>query len=236
MDLKTGRNDPCWCGSEKKFKRCHWPNQGTQIKYERANFGSFGTSVRMQSISSIPKKDVDKILSFIEEQRRNGTRPLPSRLLQSIGDNPVLEVRNFLLDICAKLVDENWCGRSEMCIYFAVLLRHGLNFLGKPAEVHIGKATYIDHNNQDNRFEWDHSWVVSEEQLIDGNIDSMLENPMVPNGIAPAPYWGPIETTPSDRKLYSSRILDSSQDVIELDEQEITMWKQRLEVALKDKF
>jgi uncharacterized protein YecA (UPF0149 family) len=23
---KLGRNDPCWCGSGKKFKKCHWPN------------------------------------------------------------------------------------------------------------------------------------------------------------------------------------------------------------------
>ncbi len=23
---KVGRNDPCWCGSGKKYKRCHWPN------------------------------------------------------------------------------------------------------------------------------------------------------------------------------------------------------------------
>ncbi|MGE3752785.1 MAG: SEC-C metal-binding domain-containing protein [Planctomycetota bacterium] len=23
---KIGRNDPCWCGSEEKFKRCHWPS------------------------------------------------------------------------------------------------------------------------------------------------------------------------------------------------------------------
>jgi len=23
---KIGRNDPCWCGSNKKYKRCHYPN------------------------------------------------------------------------------------------------------------------------------------------------------------------------------------------------------------------
>ena len=23
---KIGRNDPCWCGSGKKFKKCHYPN------------------------------------------------------------------------------------------------------------------------------------------------------------------------------------------------------------------
>jgi uncharacterized protein YecA (UPF0149 family) len=22
-DPKVGRNDPCWCGSGKKFKKCH---------------------------------------------------------------------------------------------------------------------------------------------------------------------------------------------------------------------
>ncbi|MFW5926137.1 MAG: SEC-C metal-binding domain-containing protein, partial [Myxococcota bacterium] len=21
---KVGRNDPCWCGSGKKYKQCHW--------------------------------------------------------------------------------------------------------------------------------------------------------------------------------------------------------------------
>jgi preprotein translocase subunit SecA len=25
---KLGRNDPCWCGSGKKWKRCHWPEKG----------------------------------------------------------------------------------------------------------------------------------------------------------------------------------------------------------------
>ena len=25
---KLGRNDPCWCGSGKKFKRCHYPDTG----------------------------------------------------------------------------------------------------------------------------------------------------------------------------------------------------------------
>ena len=23
---KLGRNDPCWCGSGKKYKKCHWPD------------------------------------------------------------------------------------------------------------------------------------------------------------------------------------------------------------------
>ena len=24
MKGKTGRNDPCWCGSGRKYKQCHW--------------------------------------------------------------------------------------------------------------------------------------------------------------------------------------------------------------------
>ncbi|RJQ36055.1 preprotein translocase subunit SecA [Candidatus Microgenomates bacterium] len=26
LKKKLGRNDPCWCGSNKKYKKCHWPN------------------------------------------------------------------------------------------------------------------------------------------------------------------------------------------------------------------
>jgi len=25
---RLGRNDPCWCGSGKKWKRCHYPQLG----------------------------------------------------------------------------------------------------------------------------------------------------------------------------------------------------------------
>ena len=24
MDFRIGRNDPCWCGSGKKYKKCHY--------------------------------------------------------------------------------------------------------------------------------------------------------------------------------------------------------------------
>jgi preprotein translocase subunit SecA len=26
VNKKPGRNEPCWCGSGKKYKKCHWPN------------------------------------------------------------------------------------------------------------------------------------------------------------------------------------------------------------------
>ncbi|MDO4601535.1 MAG: SEC-C metal-binding domain-containing protein, partial [Eubacteriales bacterium] len=32
MALKIGRNDPCWCGSGKKYKKCH---EAFDVKYEQ---------------------------------------------------------------------------------------------------------------------------------------------------------------------------------------------------------
>lgn len=32
-----GRNDPCWCGSKEKWKKCHFPNPGTKAKAPYAN-------------------------------------------------------------------------------------------------------------------------------------------------------------------------------------------------------
>jgi preprotein translocase subunit SecA len=25
VEKKPGRNEPCWCGNGKKYKKCHWP-------------------------------------------------------------------------------------------------------------------------------------------------------------------------------------------------------------------
>jgi len=32
-----GRNDPCWCGSGKKWKKCHYPNQSAAKKQKTSN-------------------------------------------------------------------------------------------------------------------------------------------------------------------------------------------------------
>jgi len=38
---KPGRNDPCWCGSGKKYKKCHLPeDQKTTAKSCSLNCGS----------------------------------------------------------------------------------------------------------------------------------------------------------------------------------------------------
>lgn len=35
VNLMIGRNDPCWCGSGKKWKKCHYPEQGKDNNLEK---------------------------------------------------------------------------------------------------------------------------------------------------------------------------------------------------------
>lgn len=235
MSHKTGRNDPCWCGSRKKFKRCHWPDEEINIK-EREIFGSFGLNPIIQSLYAKKiEKDVDSLLKTIQEQKLSNFRPKPSSKLVSIGEVPDGGTKKFLVDVCAELVDENWAGRSEMCVYFAVLLRDALHLSGFHADVHLGKATYISLSDPLKTYTWDHAWVVYDNYIVDGNVDSIVENPMIPFGIEPSPYWGPSNMSPGDRIFKTERILEPQFDTIELDEKEITVWKGRLVRALKEK-
>jgi hypothetical protein len=42
---KPGRNDPCPCGSGKKYKHCHWlAEQGTMSESERARRFTISTA------------------------------------------------------------------------------------------------------------------------------------------------------------------------------------------------
>jgi hypothetical protein len=226
---KLGRNEPCWCGSGKKFKKCHWPHTGPDISSERITevFGAFGTGPLEQTLRQSLKKDPRAILARIQDEKQKGTRALPSSTLISIGNVPTQAERTFLVDTCACLVDQNPAGRSEMCIYFAVLIRHGLNLLGYPATVELGKARY---SMAGQSFEWDHAWVRTQSgDIVDGNIDSMTENPMIPEGIEPKPYWGPPDVLPSDREFYKMRDLPPERDDIELETEVIRQWKADLE-------
>jgi hypothetical protein len=234
MRHKTGRNNPCWCGSGRKFKRCHWPSEENIVK-EREVFGSFGLNPLVQNIKQ-PKteRDIDTLLSKINAQKLSNSRPKPSTKLISTGEIPCERTRRFLVDLCAELVDENWTGRSDMCLYFAVLLRDALCLLGFQADVHLGKATYFSLSDNSKTYTWDHAWVVYDNYIVDGNIDSIVENPFCTDGIEPSPYWGLIDVSPDDRKFITERILKPQNDIVELDEKEINEWKRKLVKALKE--
>ncbi len=229
MTERFGRNAPCPCGSGKKYKKCHGA-PAASVREEREIYGAFGLNPLRETAQRRPPNDLQAVLARIMKEKEVGARILPSRSLISVGEIPPDDVRRFLVDTCATLVDENWCGRSEMCIYFAVLLRHGLRQLGYAADVEIGEGQYFGAAQP---FTWSHAWVrTSVGDLVDGNVDSLVENPIVPTGVNPAPYWGPAESLPKDRRLSRDRVFGPECDGTELDEREITAWKASLEKAI----
>ncbi|TQK74057.1 hypothetical protein FB479_102697 [Brevibacillus sp. AG162] len=179
-----------------------------------------------------PQKDQEELLKWILEQKKDGTRPFPSDRLVTNGNLIDEYTRNVLVDLCAAAVDNNWCGRSEMCLYYSCLIRYVLRLLGHKAQVHIGEAIYMSMHEAGMTFSWEHSWVTCDNILIDGNVDTMIENPFVPVGIDPAPYWGDIFKTPNDRIFRSVRLLTVDQELEELDDTYID-WKRRVKKYLK---
>jgi len=124
--------------------------------------------------------------------------------------------RGALIDKIASLVDENLCGRSEMCIQFAILLDRALQHLGLESRSVRGKAIYFSEGIE--IFRWEHAWVRIGSEVIDANVDILEENPMVPQSVRVAPYWGPIISIPQDRRLRENhgQALPSDTDIDEL--------------------
>jgi hypothetical protein len=146
-----------------------------------------------------PQK-IQEIVCRIRAEKHAGTRPKPSASLIDHSSILTEAQRLSILDKIASLVDENLGGRSEMCIQFADLLSRALTHLGLPGRPVLGTAIYYD-NKGSEIFRWKHAWVRVGEEVIDGNVDCLSENPMVPSSVNIAPYWGPIKKTPTDRKL-----------------------------------
>jgi hypothetical protein len=137
--------------------------------------------------------------NLIRTQKAAGERRRPSA---SLIDQSALFDATFrvaLLDRVAGLVDENLFGRSEMCQQFALLLARALQFKGLSAQAVPGEAIYFVAGSK--VFSWEHAWVRIGAEVVDGNVDSLLENPIVPKSVDCRPYWGPITAVPLDRKL-----------------------------------
>ncbi len=52
---------------------------------------------------------------------------------------------------------------------------------------------------------WQHDWVLAGNELIDGNVDSIIENPKVPDNVRIQPYWGLRKEVPRDRKFHENQ-------------------------------
>src|SRR5262245_45133490 len=62
---KIGRNDPCWCGSGKKYKKCHLPHDSQVLAHQRPQEPSGIHNENRRDLS--PEYDV--CLSFAGEDR-----------------------------------------------------------------------------------------------------------------------------------------------------------------------
>ena len=149
---------------------------------------------------------VRAVAQKVRAEKRDGLRVKPSTSL--LYESGVLDAdkRKFLLDRVAALVDENLFGRAEMCQQFADLLAKSLAELGLLACPVMGEATYLDTDGWE-LFRWQHAWVRIGDQVVDGNVDALYENPMVPASVSVRPYWGHIRNTPADRRLRASSLL-----------------------------
>jgi hypothetical protein len=143
---------------------------------------------------------IQQLVNEVRRKKQTGERPCPSKSLIDHSALLTKPHRDRLLDAIAALVDENYVGRAEMCIQFADLLNRALTHLRFPSRPVIGTAMYYDLAGNE-IFRWTHAWVRIGGEVIDGNVDSLAENLVVPNAVCIAPYWGPITQTPPDRRL-----------------------------------
>jgi hypothetical protein len=81
---------------------------------------------------------VNEMVEEIRGKKAAGTRPLPSTSLIDKSKSLTPGKRAALLDEIAKLTDENYAGRSEMCLQYADLLNRALNRLGINARPVVG--------------------------------------------------------------------------------------------------
>jgi hypothetical protein len=172
-------------------------------------------------------QNIKDVILETRRQKQLGLRSRPSKKLVDKSQLFTAEFRAALLDEVASLVDENCVGRSEMCLQFASLLAQGLQFLGVDARPLTGKSFYFIDGKK--CFDWVHGWVRAGDEIVDGNIDSTHENPLVPAALNLAPYWGPVQETPNDRKLVGGTAtpIVADADVVNIWWPELKAWIER---------
>lgn len=88
------------------------------------------------------EKNREEILMRIFYQKENNIRPVPSSNV-ILGKSKFSEdLRKKLLNMVAEVVDDNCYGRSDMCVYFAILIKDALESMGFMAKAIVGSATY----------------------------------------------------------------------------------------------
>jgi len=170
--------------------------------------------------------ELKKIVQEIRRQKSAGLRIYPSATLIDFSCLLTKIQRERLVDAVAALVDENLFGRSEMCQQFAELLHLALSHLTILPRLVFGYAIYFSPDGRE-LHRWQHAWVRVGDEVIDANVDSLFENPMVPKTVRVAPFWGPIKQIPPGRRLREDHNMRR-----ELDQDVATIWWPELKKTL----
>jgi hypothetical protein len=168
-------------------------------------------NVSAEEFLRILPSEAKELVAEIRRQKRASERRKPSSTLLDRSMLLTAVHRCKLLDAVAALVDENLTGRSDMCLQFADLLYRALAHLNFPARPAVGLAMYFAPNGEE-LFRWKHSWVRIGDEMIDGNVDCLSENPHVPRTVSVVPYWGPIRQVPEDRRLREEQCISLPPD------------------------
>lgn len=188
------------------------------------------TNVSADEFFRMLPSQAKELVAEIRRQKQTSERCTPSRTLLDRSTLLTEVHRCKLVDAVAALVDENLAGRSEMCLQFADLLYRALIHLNFPARPAIGLAIYFAPNGEE-LFRWKHAWVRIGGEVIDGNVDCLSENPVVPKAVSIKPYWGPITHVPNDRRLREEHGLS-----LPLDEDVSDIWWPELKNWLDTQF
>jgi len=61
------RNDPCWCGSGKKFKKCHYPQKNTAVDLPKKYLNNYGIIIKNQNQQAGIKKSCKLAAKILDE-------------------------------------------------------------------------------------------------------------------------------------------------------------------------
>lgn len=172
--------------------------------------------------------EAKRIVEGIRRQKGEGVRQRPSATPIDRSAIMTRTMRERLIDAVAALVDENYAGRSEMCLQFAALIHRALLHLNFPSRAVVGTAIYYGGKGEE-IWRWQHAWVRIGDEVIDGNVDCLAENPVVPKTVSAAPYWGPITDVPPDRRLREDHgaVMEPDVDVDSIWWPELQQWLDR---------
>ena len=169
----------------------------------------------------------DVLSQKIYKEKIDHKRPKPSDKFIDKGSHLTVEKRKYIIDLAGRLCDEDFGGRSLLCQQFAILVKHMLKKEGLNSTIYTGTVKYF---NDSKEFVWTHFWIEVEDEIIDCNVDSMIDNSLVPAYLEPSNFWGPKNNTPNDRIFISKKEFSSNDEIIlEQDDPETIEWKKKID-------